>query len=241
MSSFFTTNTAKEEAERDASIAVLPVGSCEQHGAHLPITTDALIAGLIATEIASTYELLLLPPITISCSHEHAAWRGTVSISSRTLRALILDIAESLSLSGVHRLLIVNGHGGNYVLSNVVQEASAKGPTMALFPTGDEWSEARRAAGIETDGHTDMHGGELETSILLHALPEVVRDGYEQADHRADDRQHLLTLGMSAYTQTGIIGVPSLATPEKGKAAVAALTALAAGSLTSLGWTPILD
>jgi creatinine amidohydrolase len=61
-----------------------------------------------------------------------------------------------------------------------------------------------------------MHGGEAETSILLHCWPEVVRDNYRSADHLADDRRHLLTVGMRAYTENGIIGLPSLATAEKG-------------------------
>src|SRR5262249_25828593 len=76
--------------------------------------------GGIAREIADTYSLMLLPPITISCSHEHADWPGTVSISARTLHQIITDVAESLDAQGVRRLLIVNGHGGNYVLSNIV-------------------------------------------------------------------------------------------------------------------------
>src|SRR3712207_3968027 len=105
---------------------------------------------------------MVLPPITISCSHEHAGWRGTVSISARTLHQIIGDIAESLTRSGVHRLVVVNGHGGNYVLSNVVQEASVHGPWMALFPTGADWVKARQDAGMDTNQHEDMHAGELE-------------------------------------------------------------------------------
>ena len=68
-----------------------------------------------------------------------------------------------------------------------------------------------------------MHAGELETSILLHANPELVRDGYEAADWVADDRRHLLTTGMGEYTRSGVIGRPSLATAEKGKALLASL------------------
>jgi creatinine amidohydrolase len=68
-----------------------------------------------------------------------------------------------------------------------------------------------------------MHAGELETSILLHVNPELVRDGYEAADWVAHDSRHLLTTGMSEYTQSGVIGRPSLASAEKGKALLASL------------------
>jgi creatinine amidohydrolase len=66
---------------------------------------------------------------------------------------------------------------------------------MALFPSGKDWAEARQSAGLVTSSHEDMHAGELETSILLHANPELVRDGYQAADWAADDRRHLLTTG----------------------------------------------
>src|SRR3954464_9577295 len=82
-------------------VAVLPVGSLEQHGAHLPLTTDTLVACAIAREIADAYPVHLLPPVTISCSHEHADWPGTVSISAVTLYAVVRDIAASLRRSGV--------------------------------------------------------------------------------------------------------------------------------------------
>jgi creatinine amidohydrolase len=132
-----TTATAEDERQRGAEVAVLPVGSFEQHGAYLPLTTDAVVACAITHEVAQAYPVMLLPPITISCSHEHQAWGGTVSISARTLHLMVEDIAASLKRSGVERLVLVNGHGGNYVLSNVVQEhTAAHGPTMSLFPMG---------------------------------------------------------------------------------------------------------
>ncbi|MFI9615077.1 creatininase family protein [Streptomyces sp. NPDC052023] len=204
-------------------VAVLPVGSFEQHGPFLPLATDTLVACAVAREIADTYPVHLLPPVTISCSHEHAAWPGTVSISSVTLHAVVRDIAESLRRSGVEALVLVNGHGGNYVLGNVVQESSARGERMALFPATEDWETARERAGVHTSLLTDMHAGEIETSILLHTHPELIRPGHESADFVADDRRHLLGLGMSAYTDSGVIGRPSLGDAEKGKALLASL------------------
>lgn len=217
------TATTTDERQRDAQVAILPVGSFEQHGDHLPLSTDTIIATLISQSIADAYPVMLLPPITIACSHEHAAWPGTVSISARTLHAVVTDVHDSLN--GPNALVIVNAHGGNYVLSNVVQEASATGRAMALFPTREDWQEARNAAHLTSSMHEDMHAGEIETSILLHAHPHVIRPGYQNADHTADDRRHLLTEGMHAYTKNGVIGRPSLATAEKGKAVLDSLTA----------------
>ncbi|MDQ1014899.1 creatininase family protein [Streptomyces afghaniensis] len=204
-------------------VAVLPVGSFEQHGPYLPLATDTLVACAVAREIAGAYPVHLLPPVTISCSHEHAAWPGTVSISSVTLHAVVRDIAASLSRSGVDALVVVNGHGGNYVLGNVVQESSARGERMALFPAPEDWEAARERAGVVASLLTDMHAGEIETSILLHAHPEMLRPGYETSDFVADDRRHLLTLGMSGYTDSGVIGRPSLGSAEKGKELLASL------------------
>jgi creatinine amidohydrolase len=218
-----TTATSKEEADRQASVALLPVGSFEQHGDYLPLVTDTIVASVVARKIAREYPVMVLPPITISCSHEHAGWRGTVSISARTLHQVVTDIAESLALSGVERLVLISGHGGNYVLANITQEASVHGPRMAVFPMGADWERARRDAGMETNGHEDMHAGELETSILLATYPDLIRPGNETADWQADDRPHLLTLGMVGYTKSGVIGRPSLGTAAKGSEALGSL------------------
>jgi creatinine amidohydrolase len=221
MNHLLPTATTSDEKERAAECAVLPVGSFEQHGDYLPLITDTVIASVIARELASAYPLLQLPPVTISCSHEHSAWRGTVSISSSTLHSVIDDIYRSITDAGLTSLVILNCHGGNYVLANIVQEANAHGKKMAIFPANADWADAREAAGLVTSNHEDMHAGELETSILLHAHPELVRDGYQAADWVADDRRHLLTTGMSGYTRSGVIGRPSLASAEKGKALLA--------------------
>ncbi len=217
------TATSTDVQELQPRVAVLPVGSFEQHGRYLPLITDTAIACVIAQEIAAAYPVHLLPPITVSCSHEHASFPGTVSISARTLYAVIDDIRISLARSGIHKLVIVNGHGGNYVLSNVVQEANVDGPAVSLFPLGLDWDRAREYGGLESDRHADMHAGEIETSILLHAAPELVREGYDESDHDSRERPFLLVQGMAEYTQSGVIGFPSLATAEKGKAVLESL------------------
>jgi creatinine amidohydrolase len=218
-------DTTLDARDGGATVALLPVGSFEQHGPYLPLTTDTLVASAIAAELASRYPVLRLPPITISCSHEHAAWAGTVSISATTLAAIVRDVADSVQRAGART------HGGNYVLGNVVQEASLDPGRMALFPTELDWEDARAEAGLTTNGLTDMHAGELETSILLHAFPDVVRPGYERADHVADDRRYLLSRGMQAYTESGVVGRPSLASAEKGRAVLASLARSFAGHL----------
>ncbi|QIQ03675.1 creatininase family protein [Streptomyces liangshanensis] len=216
-------DTTEDVGERRPRVAVLPIGSFEQHGAYLPLVTDTVVACAVASEIAAVHPVLHLPPLTISCSHEHADWPGTVSISAATLYAVVADIAASLRRSGIHGLILVNGHGGNYVLRNVVQESAGSGTRMALFPGSSDWDAARERAGVRTPSYSDMHAGEVEASILLHARPELVRSGYETSDFVADERKHLLTLGMRSYTDSGVVGRPSLASAEKGKELLAGL------------------
>lgn len=223
--------TSPEEGARAARVALLPVGSLEQHGSHLPLVTDTVVACVLARSLADAHPLRVLPPVTIACSHEHAAWPGTVSISAPTLYALVNDIAASL---GDTRLVLVNGHGGNHVLANLVQESRGG---MALFPGPHDWEAARAAAGMATGNDHDMHAGELETSVLLHTHPQLVRSGYEQADHTADGRDHMLTVGLAPYTESGVVGRPSLATAAKGGALLDALVDTFAGYLAALGET----
>jgi len=215
-------DTTTTETVAAAALAVLPIGSFEQHGPYLPLATDTLIACAVASAISEHHNVFQLPPITFSCSHEHSAYPGTLSISATTLAAVVGDIADGLVQQGVTGLIIVNAHGGNAVLTNVVQQANQRGSRIkiGLYPSREDWTEARAAAGITSSNHDDMHAGELETSILLGAYPDYLREGWVSADHTATDRRYLTTLGIDAYTPTGVIGYPSRATDAKGKMAL---------------------
>ncbi len=230
-----TTATSPQVAESAPTVAVLPVGSFEQHGPHLPLTTGTYIACIFARRLAEAHGLFLLPPITISCSHEHAGFAGTVSISATTLAAVVKDIQQSLEQQGIKRLVIVNAHGGNYVLGNIVQQANVERPgSMMLFPTSRDWASSRQAAGMATNDHDDMHAGELETSVLLTEVPDVVVGDWSRSDHLAADRQSLLYRSMTEYTRSGVIGRPSLASAEKGEKFLAALSSQLQSHLTKL-------
>jgi creatinine amidohydrolase len=202
-----------------AAVAVLPIGAFEQHGPSLPLVTDTLIATAIAEAISQHHKVFQLPAITFGCSHEHSAFPGTVSLSPATVAAVVTDICSSLARQGVRALIVVNGHGGNYVLGNVVQQANADGAIrVGLYPSRADWTDARRAAGISSSNHDDMHAGELETSVLLAAHSSYVRGGWQGNDHIAPDQRYLTTVGIGAYTTSGVIGYPSRATAAKGHA-----------------------
>ena len=220
---FIPTQTSEDARLADHSVALLPIGAFEQHGSHLPLATDTIIASIIAGAIAEEYGHFLLPPITISCSHEHSAFAGTVSISASTLQTVVSDIQVSLHQSDIDKLVLVNAHGGNYVLGNIVQQANVERARLALFPRGGDWAAARHAAGMETNSHDDMHGGELETSILLAYAPDLVANDFADHDHLVPVRDQLLVHGMREYTTSGVIGMPSRASASKGEAVLTAL------------------
>jgi creatinine amidohydrolase len=221
---FITPATSADASRLGAEIAVLPVGSFEQHGDFLPLATDSLVASLIAERIAADYNLFLLPPVTVSCSHEHAAFSGTVSLSAATLAAVINDVRDSLRGQGIGKLAIVNAHGGNYVLSNVVMQANAGGRSVILFPAREDWDRARQDAGCTGTTSQDMHAGELEVSLLLHADPGLVGQTRHERDHMAAPRPFLLVTGMTGYTETGVVGLPSHGTAAKGQAILDSLS-----------------
>lgn len=222
MTDLLTTATADEIARAAPRFAVIPVGSFEQHGPHLPVTTDTLIAQRLSHDLCAAAGGLLVAPIGVTCSHEHASFAGSLSISATTLARLVQDLVASIESQGIGLTVLVNGHGGNHVLANVAQQLNASGPRVLLLPHRRQWEAACAQSGVESTVSADMHAGEIETSILLHAFPDVVRREAIR-DHAAPDRGQLAWRGMRHYTASGVIGFPSKATARKGEALVTLL------------------
>lgn len=201
---------------KDIQLAILPVGSIEQHGPHLPLGTDGIIACALAQKLAAIFEpSFLLPLLPFSSSFEHAGFPGSVSLKVTTVSLVINDVVESLESFGVSKLVIVTGHMGNHFLRNVVQELNRSAPRVLLVPSRHHLDNAYTAAGLSSTPSQDMHSGEGETSIIMHLFPHAVRlDKIKDVD--CPGRPLLEVLGMKAYTATGAIGFPSRATPEKG-------------------------
>ena len=194
------------------------IGSFEQHGPYLPLVTDTLIATAIADAISRNYNVFQLPAITFGCSHEHSDFPGTVSISATTLAAVVGDIRRSLRQQDINALIVVNGHGGNYVLANIAQEANAddaiqRRRCIRAATTGRRPAMPPALAVTTTTTCTPANSKHPSCSPLTRAY---VREGWQSSDHIASDRRYLTTLGISAYTTSGVIGYPSRANADKG-------------------------
>ncbi|CAO4157791.1 creatininase family protein [Methylorubrum extorquens] len=165
-------------------VAILPVAAVEQHGPHLPVRVDAAInAGILARAVAlmpDDLSALVLPMLPIGKSNEHHAFPGTLSLSHETLARLWIETAESVHRAGCRRLLILNSHGGQpQVMEIVTRELRVRLGMLAVgcgwggvTPMDDLFSQAERRHGI--------HGGEIETSAMLALHPDLVR--MERAD-----------------------------------------------------------
>jgi creatinine amidohydrolase len=220
----------------DAKLAFLPIGATEQHGYHLPLNTDGIIADAIANELSKRFEpSYCVPLLPYSASFEHADFPGCISLRIRTLTAVVTDIVQSLKRSGISNIVIINGHGGNHLLRNIVQELNADDPQTVWgpFPNRRHWEEAYRVAGISETISRDMHAGEGETSLMMYLRPEAVKED-RRSDFDAPDRPFLETVGMKPYTESGAVGFPTRATAEKGRLLLQSLTDQIASTLENM-------
>jgi mycofactocin system creatininase family protein len=219
------------EAERrlgEVDIALLPVGAIEQHGPHLPLDTDAWDAEYMCREVArrcSEPRPLVLPLIPYGVSYHHQDFPGTLSVGPDTLARLVYEIGMSAARNGISKLIIVNGHGGNMpTLQYAAQMINRDAHIFTCVDTG-ETSDADVARLSETSA--DVHAGEIETSTSLATRPELVdvtrlRKFVPKFSSRYLDFSSEYGVEWYAHTsrisETGVLGDPTKATAEKGRA-----------------------
>ncbi|WP_313674663.1 mycofactocin biosynthesis peptidyl-dipeptidase MftE [Mycolicibacterium sp.] len=188
-----------------AAIVLVPVGSTEQHGPHLPLDTDTRVATAVAAAVAANLDLLVAPPIAYGASGEHQGFAGTVSIGTAALQAVLVEYGRSAS-DWARRVVFINGHGGN---------VDALHAAVALLRT-----EHRDAAWCSPAAHgSDAHAGHTETSVLLHLSPDLVRTAETRpgnTDALVDLMPRLRAGGVRVVSDSGVLGDPTTATAAHG-------------------------
>lgn len=224
--------TTTDVAALDTELAVLPVGSTEQHGPHAPLATDTLTAVAVAEAGVAAFDgdAVVAPALPYGISEEHRAFAGTLWLAPDTFRAVVRETLEALASHGWRRVVVVNGHGGNTAaLREVTDAVSRAGDAFAVPFT---WFEA------VGDHRSRMgHAGPLETAMLRRHHPELVREErVAAARDGASDRWGDWVAGVNlahdsdAFTSNGVVGDPTEGDAELG----AELTDLAAGALAEL-------
>lgn len=221
-------------ASDDGSILVVPIGSIEQHGRHLPVATDSLLVTAIARlgvdRVSEDVPILTLPPFWSGYSPHHLSFGGTVSLEFEHMQRAVEDVVDSALSNGFDAVLLLNGHGGNTsIVNGTVSTVGTEHPEaevlgLTYFQLAQSFIDEIRES--ETGGMG--HGGELETSLMLFLYEELVRTDEltgtpmdEPYDQALDDMFVGGPLGVyrdfEEYSETGAIGNPELASATKGE------------------------
>jgi len=229
------------------AVAVLPVGALEQHGPHLPLGTDLLLAEALASRAADqarTGACYLLPVIPIGASEEHHDWPGTIWLGAEEMIAMLMAVARGVADAGIRKLLLVNGHGGNVpALQTVVRRARIR---HGLFASTLGWMAL--GVGDHAAAHRidDVHGGFLETAAMLHLFPDLVdmnqaKDFASTNREMTEDYRYLRLLGTPSTGWTardlhpgGVAGNAAAATADAGRVIVETAAAHLAGLIDEI-------
>ena len=185
-------------------LVLVPIGSTEQHGPHLPLETDTLVAAAVARRIAGSLGGYVAPAISIGASGEHQGFPGVLSIGTDTLRLVLLELVRSLSL-WAGRVVLVNGHGGNL--------AAVMGAVDQLI------GEGHHVTWVPCTVEGDAHAGRTETSVMLHLAPWLVRPHRAEPGNTrpiAELLPELMASGVRHVSPNGVLGNPRGATAVEG-------------------------
>ncbi|MBN9457847.1 MAG: creatininase family protein [Bosea sp.] len=237
-----TAEELRGKAARDA-IVVLPVASVEQHGPHLPVGVDTVLCSGVckaAAERAEDVELVVAPTLWCGMAEHHMAFGGTFTFDIPTYRAVLLALLKSIERHGFHRVLIVNGHGGNIAALTAFLPDFARETRLHVEAT-TYFMLAEAALGpLLEDQKGVQHACEVETSMMMVLAPGSVREprlaGAFGALDRAPRRQ-LVSRHRSFHemTETGVVGDARRASAEKGRACLDACAEALAGLLREMG------
>jgi creatinine amidohydrolase len=205
-----------ESGLRNSRTVLIPFGSVEEHGAHLPLSTDTYEAYEVCKKAASIKALFVAPPVHYGNCRSTACHPGTVSISTTTLKLLFQDIVCSLRSHGLRRFIALTGHAGGahcMALQEAGEELIARYDDISIaVVTEFELAREQGRGLIETAG--DCHAGEIETSRILHSHPHLVK-GSSPAEFPAFP-SGILVRDKRTYWPGGVWGDPGRATAEKG-------------------------
>lgn len=229
-------------------VVVVPLGSLEQHGHHLPLLTDTMICRELAkrTEVALGDDVLFLPVLWLGASDHHRAFPGTVSVKNELYTQLIIDLLESLIAAGFKRILFLNAHGGNELpgyagIYEVQRRHRERKDLWILFASWMTVASEQIASLSDLVQKRVIHACELETSMILHLTPKLVKmdeavgtrsefpSKFYVSDFSASSRVATLR-PFDHHSKTGAFGYPEEGTAVKGEA----LFELAAKELIAL-------
>jgi creatinine amidohydrolase len=214
----------------ERSILVQPLGAIEQHGPHLPLNTDLVVAAAVAEaaveRVGDDVDAWLLPPLAYTKSNEHAWAAGTVWLSASTLLAVLDDVGRCAASTPARRLVFLNGHGGNSALVNVANRELRLRHGLMTFLAHPSVPPDQGGGSPSEELGMGVHAGTDETSLMLHLAPELVdlaaASGRHVPEHLAGNRYVRfggpVSFGWLSndFGDAGVIGDPTAASAERG-------------------------
>lgn len=203
--------------EINTDTVIIPIGSIEQHGSHLPTGTDYIRIKHISEKIAEKINAYLLPPLPVSNCYEHKGKKGSVRMRPSTFMLMLTDIITDLKEQGFKRVILLMGHGGVFAAGPVVRELNSLNDDLKVIKV-EGIRSAQIAELFEGDYSNELHAGEKETSEMLAICEESVKqDKMKENDFVPDvPREYLNYSSLLKLSPTGVWGYPSYSTKEKG-------------------------